>query len=114
MDNVTNVIIDHNEIALNNYYDAITGLGAVDNDFTDSFMLAEGNYFKNAAYPFYKSNNAGSTYAPFTGSGAGTLATCSKYIGRDCIPNQQVSSGSACQPVVEMVWLVWALTKMFC
>ncbi|KAJ1954454.1 hypothetical protein EC988_002424 [Linderina pennispora] len=85
---------------VNNYFDTLTGEGAIDGMTTTSFTLAEGNYFKNVTYPVYSyKSDPGYVFAPFVGAQTSAWSNCQTYIGRACVPNNQSSGSTAYRPL---------------
>ncbi|GKT22627.1 polysaccharide lyase family 1 protein [Acidovorax sp. SUPP3334] len=89
---------------VNNYFENIGGEGAAMPLTATARLLMEGNYFDHVSQPVYSYARApgpGQAYAPFAGPGDADGGRCRRAIGRDCVPNGQMASGTAYQPLDE-------------
>ncbi|KAJ8535393.1 hypothetical protein ON010_g13346 [Phytophthora cinnamomi] len=55
---------------------------------SNAWVLAEGNYFTNTRMPLFNKGDEGALYA------AGSEDECKSYLGRSCVANELVNSGS--------------------
>lgn len=88
---------------VNNYFENSSKHAA--NPLTSTaYLLLEGNYFDRVARPVDMSAGSagrGNAWAQFVGVPALRQHLCSRYLGRSCVPNDAVSSGSADRPLDE-------------
>jgi pectin lyase len=85
---------------VNNYFENLSGQGAAMSRTDLSQLLLEGNYFKQVAHPLLDdAQQPGLAYAPFPGPDRPEYAYCRQYLGRDCVANEAVDSGSGYRPL---------------
>lgn len=89
---------------VNNYFKNLSSEGAAMPLTNLASLLLEGNYFDNVTLPVYRYPNSpgpGYAFAPFVGMRDPRNDLCSKYLGRACVGNGELASGTAYQPLDE-------------
>lgn len=89
---------------VNNYFKNLSDEGAAMPLTNLASLLLEGNAFDHVSLPVYRYPNSpgpGYAFAPFVGMADPRNDLCSKYLGRTCVGNGLVASGSAYQPLDE-------------
>jgi pectin lyase len=88
---------------VNNYFENLSSEGAASPRTTTATLLLEGNYFDHVTMPLYRyiTNPPGPGYAfsPFIGQANQRNDLCLKYIGRNCVANDVLSSGTSYEPL---------------
>lgn len=89
---------------VNNYFENISGEGAAMPLTATARLLMEGNYFDHVTWPVYRYPHApgpGPAFAPFARQADPRNGLCRQAIGRDCVPNDQIASGTADPPPLD-------------
>ncbi|PPU64393.1 pectate lyase [Xanthomonas codiaei] len=89
---------------VNNYFEDLSREGAAMPLTSTALLLLEGNYFSKVSLPVYNyphSPGPGYTFAPFAGMSDPRNDLCVQYLGRECVANDQIASGSKSRPLDE-------------